>query len=77
MPHLSPIAPKRLMKLLEREGFVCIRIKGSHHFFIHEVDKRTTNVPVHGGRDIGVGLLRQILKDLNWSADEFHKRLHR
>ena len=75
MSHLSPISPKRLIKLLEQEGFECIRIKGSHHFFLNEVNGKTTSVPLHGNQDIGVGLLRQILKDLNWSLDEFQKKL--
>ena len=75
MPHLAPISPKKLMVLLEREGFECTRIRGSHHYYINKKDGRTTVVAVHGSRDIGRGLLRAILKDLNWSVEEFgHKR---
>lgn len=74
MAHLAPISPRRLMQMLERDGFACIRIRGSHHFFLHP-DGRTTQVPVHGGRDIGIGLLRPILRDLGWSVSEYQKRL--
>ena len=63
------------MKLLGQEGFSCVRIKGSHHFFLNEADGRTTSVPFHGSRDIGIGLLRQILKDIGWSAEEFRHKL--
>ena len=75
MPHLSPISPKKLFKFLEKEGFKCVRIRGSHHFFLNQFDKRTTSVPLHGNQDIGVGLLRKILQDVEMSADEFRKKL--
>ena len=74
MSHLTPLSPRRLMQLLEREGFSCIRIRGSHHFFLH-ADGRTTMVPVHGGKDVGVGLIRTILREVSWSVGEFQKRL--
>lgn len=77
MPHLSPVSTKHLIKLLKREGFKCIRIKGSHHYFINEIDGRTTVVPVHGNRDIGVVLLSSILDDLDWSVKEFAKKMKR
>jgi predicted RNA binding protein YcfA (HicA-like mRNA interferase family) len=72
MSHLAPISPRKLIKFLETNGFVCIRIKGSHHFFLHS-DGRTTSVPLHGNRDIGIGLLRPILRDIGLSAQEFQK----
>lgn len=75
MPHLSPISPKKLIKFLEIEGFKCIRIKGSHHFFLNPIDQRTTSVPLHGRTDIGVGLLRKILQDIEITTERFRKRL--
>lgn len=75
MPRLAPISPKKLIKLLDREGFECVRIKGSHHYFINKSDRRTTVVPIHSNRDVGVGLLKDILDDLGWSTEDFHSRL--
>ena len=72
MSHLAPISPRKLIKFLEDSGFVCIRIRGSHHFYLHS-DGRTTSVPVHGNRDIGIGLLRPILRDIKLSVQEFQK----
>jgi len=34
-------------------------------------DGRATVVPSHGGEDIGRGLLRQILRDIEVSPEEF------
>ena len=74
MPHLSPISAKKLIKFLEKEGFECVKIKGSHHFFLH-FDKRTTVVPLHGNRDIGVGLLHKIIKDIRLSVADFKNKI--
>lgn len=75
MPHLSPISPKKLIKLLEKEGFVCIRKKGSHMFFANKIDTRTTSLPKHSNQDIGIGLLRKILKDIEISVEDLNKKL--
>ncbi|MHA1357344.1 MAG: type II toxin-antitoxin system HicA family toxin [Candidatus Helarchaeota archaeon] len=43
---LKPISAKKLIKILERLGFLKIRKKGSHIFFRHP-DGRTTVFPIH------------------------------
>ena len=75
MPHLSPISPKKLIKLLAKEGFVNVKTKGSHYFFLHPISRRSTSVPLHGNKDIGVGLLRKILQDIEMPVDEFKSKL--
>jgi len=51
-----------------------MRQSGSHIFFQH-IDGRTTLVPRHGGKDIGRGLLRQILREIGIPPDDFAKLL--
>ncbi len=58
------------MRILENLGFVEVRRKGSHAQFRH-ADGRATTVPFHTGRDIAPTLLRQIVKDINLTMDEF------
>jgi predicted RNA binding protein YcfA (HicA-like mRNA interferase family) len=53
----------------ESSASVWIRIKGSHHFLLHE-DGRRTVVPVHSGETIGPGLMHKILRDCKLSIDE-------
>jgi predicted RNA binding protein YcfA (HicA-like mRNA interferase family) len=57
---------------LEKMGFIEIRQKGSHKQFRHP-DGRATTVPVHAGRDISPILLRQILRDIGITIEEFIK----
>jgi predicted RNA binding protein YcfA (HicA-like mRNA interferase family) len=55
-------------------GFAIARQKGSHVFYRHS-DGRTTTVPNHGGRDLARPLLREILREIEMTPDEFTKKL--
>ncbi|OHA41685.1 MAG: hypothetical protein A3G59_03785 [Candidatus Taylorbacteria bacterium RIFCSPLOWO2_12_FULL_47_20] len=71
MSRKPPVLKAReLMAVLNKLGFRAIRQKGSHVFFQHG-DGRSTLVPVHGGEDIGRGLLRQILREIQISPEDF------
>lgn len=71
MPRLTPITAKKLIKILEQQGFCAARQKGSHIQFIH-ADGRQTTVPQHSSEDLGRGLLRKIIRDINLSVEEFN-----
>jgi predicted RNA binding protein YcfA (HicA-like mRNA interferase family) len=60
---------KELVRFLEQQGFVVLRIRGSHHF-MERGDSRTT-VPVHGHETLKIGTLRGILRDIRMSPTEF------
>ncbi len=72
MSGLSPIKAKELIKIFRKIGFIERRQKGSHLFLSHE-DGRTTVVPVHPSKSIGIGLLRSILRDIKLSPEDFGK----
>jgi predicted RNA binding protein YcfA (HicA-like mRNA interferase family) len=68
--ELPMLKPRELVRALERMGFLLLRkSQGSHWQFAHPDGRRTT-VPVHKGRDIGPGLLRKILRDVEVDAEE-------
>ena len=69
---LPILSAKEVIKILEKLGFQEIRQKGSHKYFKH-ADGRTTVVPVHPGRDIGQGLLRRIIREIEISREEVFK----
>lgn len=54
------MSDKDLLKLLKKNGWIVVRINGSHH--VLQKNGKTTVVPVHG-KDVPVGLLNQILKE--------------
>lgn len=59
---------REVLRLLEKQGFRRARQSGSHLVLQHPDGRRVT-VPVHSGRDLGRGLLRQIFRDagIDWS----------
>ena len=67
---LPRVKPREFIRALERMGFRLLRkSKGSHWQYEH-ADGRRTTVPVHKGRDIGPGLLRKILRDIELGPKE-------
>ena len=70
MGILPVLKPKELIAILEQLGFYEIRQKGSHKQLRH-IDGRGTTVPFHAGRDISPLLLKQIIKDIGLTIEEF------
>jgi predicted RNA binding protein YcfA (HicA-like mRNA interferase family) len=75
MPDLPLLKATELIKALQKAGFERIRQKGSHVRMRHP-DGRVVTVPVHGNQEIGRGLLRKILRDIDWSNDDLSSHLH-
>ena len=62
------MSAREVLRLLEKRGFRRARQSGSHVILQHSDGRRVT-VPVHAGRDLGRGLLRQIFRDagIDWT----------
>lgn len=56
-----PLTPKEMCRLLEQNGFVCIRSNGSHRMYSNPVTKKSTVVTYHA-KDLKPGLEKSILK---------------
>ena len=76
MTRLVLVDFKTMDRLLSLLGFEPVRQKGSHVFYRHP-DGRTTTLPNHPGRDLARPLLREILREIELSPDEFHKELQK
>ena len=75
MPGSLPAIPgAKVVRALERAGFTVARFSGSHQV-MHNPDGRTVVVPVHAGRDIAKGTMRNILAIIGMDAGEFRKLL--
>jgi predicted RNA binding protein YcfA (HicA-like mRNA interferase family) len=68
--NVPVLKPAEVCRILERLGFVAVRQRGSHIQYRH-ADGRGTTVPLHKGRDIAPSLLRQIVKDIRATMDDF------
>ena len=76
MSRLPPLTYRTLETVLLRLGFRIVRQRGSHVFFRHP-DGRTTTVPNHPGRDLARPLIREILRDIERTPEEFRRELER
>jgi len=74
MARLPVLKPREVARVLDGLGFVDVRQRGSHRQYRH-ADGRCTTVPFHGSRDISPLLLKQIIKDIRITPEEFAKHL--
>ncbi len=73
--RLPVLTARQIITILEGLGFRRRALKATaHRRYVHPDGRRTT-VPVHPGQDIGRGLLRKILKDIEMPPEEFKKLL--
>jgi len=71
-PKFPSLNAKDVIRILKKHGFILDRQSGSHAIYIHSDGRRTT-VPIHGKRDLGKGLLRQIMKDANLTLEDIFR----
>ena len=72
MSRLTIITPDKMINILSHLGFKEVRQRGSHKFFQHS-DGRTTVIPMHKSEDLGRGLIRSVLKDIELSVEEYEE----
>ena len=75
MTRLRLVPARRMIRFLKSLGFSQIRRRGSHRFFAHP-DGRTATIPDHRGEDLGRGLIRSILRDVDVTPEEFARWLN-
>ena len=58
---MKVVSGRELVRILKARGWVVDRIRGSHYALSCET--RKVVVPVHGNRDLRIGLQAQLMKD--------------
>jgi len=66
---LPRVPATRIITLLKKKGFACVRQSGSHKIFKNDAGIRIT-VPDHAGKILHPKIVRQICKDANINPDE-------
>ncbi len=69
MPKLPSLTAKKVIRILEKKGFVLDRIKGSHHIYYNPETKKRVVVPVHK-KELPKGTLLEILRQAGIEKDE-------
>lgn len=76
MSKLKLVDAQTMEKLLFSLGFKKVRQKGSHVFYRHS-DGRTTTLPHHKGRSLARPLIREILREIEISIEEYNEALEK
>ncbi|MEP6465626.1 MAG: type II toxin-antitoxin system HicA family toxin [Parafilimonas sp.] len=63
------ISSKELIKKIEKKGFAFVRQSGSHAIYKNSEGTKIT-IPIHGKKDLGKGLLKQIMKDAGLTNED-------
>ncbi len=69
MPKLPNIGFRKLLKILEREGFVVDHITGSHYILYRSFDGARVTVPIRR-KDFPKGTIHAILKSAGLTTEE-------
>ena len=72
--RVPAVTGSQMVKALERVDFDVVRVSGSHHVMRH-LDGRTVAVPVHAGRDMAKGTLRNVLAIIGMTPEELRELL--
>jgi predicted RNA binding protein YcfA (HicA-like mRNA interferase family) len=67
---MKSVSGKQFAKILERKGWQLIRVQGSHHIYIKPGESIRISVPIHGNKDLKIGLLRHFMKQANFSESD-------
>ena len=68
MPKLRRLSGREVVILLQRAGFVIVRVRGSHH--ILKLGECSVTAPVHGNDSLPIGTLKKIYTDAVACASE-------
>jgi predicted RNA binding protein YcfA (HicA-like mRNA interferase family) len=72
MSNFPSLTPQEIVKILERNGFVLDRTKGSHRIYRNERTKRKVVIPFHK-KDLPIGTLQEILRQAGISIKDIKK----
>jgi predicted RNA binding protein YcfA (HicA-like mRNA interferase family) len=73
MSRLGSYRGEQVVKAFQRAGWSIARVRSSHVILEREGLVATLSVPVHKGKNVKRGTLRDLIKDAELSVEEFLK----
>jgi len=71
MPKLPRAGGEKHIAAFKRAGWTENHIEGSHHILIKEGVQVHLSIPVHKGRDLGLGLLRKLIDKSGMTPEDY------
>ncbi len=67
---MKQISGKDLARIVERHGWILLRVTGSHHIYGQSRSVVRLSIPIHANRPLKFGLLKHLLKQANLTENE-------
>jgi predicted RNA binding protein YcfA (HicA-like mRNA interferase family) len=67
---MKSISGKAFAKILEKHGWELVRVQGSHHIYCKLGDSTRISVPIHGNKDLKIGLIKHFMKQAGLSEED-------
>ncbi|HDQ99149.1 MAG TPA: type II toxin-antitoxin system HicA family toxin [candidate division WOR-3 bacterium] len=71
MPRLTPLKPQEVIRKLVRLGYEGPYPGGRHQRMVNLETGKVIPVPFHKGRDVSVGLVAEIIRELGISREDW------
>ena len=71
MNRIPRVTGKDTLAALLRAGMVQSHVKGSHHYLMWPNGSLLVSIPVHAGKTLRIGTLKNILDQAGLSVDSF------
>ena len=69
---MRAISGKELARILERKGWLLLRVQGSHHIYGRPGSTVRLSVPIHRNQALKVGLLHNLMKKAGLREEDLH-----
>jgi predicted RNA binding protein YcfA (HicA-like mRNA interferase family) len=73
MPKLAPLKASEIVRKLKALGYDGPIPGGRHLHMVNYATKQVIPIPAHGNKDVGIGLLRKIIREANVTVEEWQK----
>jgi predicted RNA binding protein YcfA (HicA-like mRNA interferase family) len=71
MPKLSPLKPQEVIRKLRRLKYDGPIAGGRHSRMVHRESGKIIPIPIHKGKDVSIGLIRAILREIGITPEEW------
>ena len=75
MATLHNLKPERVVKAFEKAGWISKGQRGSHVKLVKQGNPNILSIPVHKGKPIKIGLLKDQIRKSSLTEEEFLKLL--
>lgn len=73
MPKLSPLKPQQVIRKLRELGFSGPIPGGRHIRMVWPETGQIIPIPMHKGKDVSVGLIRAIIREVGLTPEEWNQ----